>query len=249
MRLSRAAGVSAAAVALTVAGQLAPTSADAMTLESTVATGAAGSVVSWQVPAVHRDAVSVTNRAGATDASTVLTLRNDRAATAYRFVVHLPQAASMRLQPDGSITVSRNGGAIGSFRAPWARDASGRSVRTFYQLNGSTITQRIDTAGAQFPITADPHYSSGWVTGTVYFNKAETRTIASSIGFAGMMCAAAAGLMGGPVFAAGCAAVALQMNAQARTAASRGQCIKIKVTTVPTPVYLGTYIYSGGYCT
>jgi hypothetical protein len=238
----------AAAAALAAVGMLVPAQAEATTLSSTVSAGDAGSVVSWQVPALPRTVVSVANTQRASEASTVLTLHNHRAPTTYRFGVTLPRGASLQLQPDGSIVVSRNGGPIGSFQTPWAKDATGRALATHYVLSGRFIEQQIDTSGARFPVTADPRYTTGWVTSTLYFNKSETRTIASAPTAASFACAAA-GAVGGPPVVVACGVGAAQMYIQARTAVSRGQCIKLKFSLIPTPVYIGTYIYSGGYCT
>ncbi|WP_282847829.1 DUF4258 domain-containing protein [Microbacterium oxydans] len=39
---------------------------------------------------------------------------------------------------------------------PWAKDASGASVPTFYGITGSTLTQVVQHQGAAYPVVADP---------------------------------------------------------------------------------------------
>jgi len=51
--------------------------------------------------------------------------------------------------------------------APWAKDANGKTLPTSYTLSGTTLTQTINTAGATFPVIADPFVTVGW---NVYLN-------------------------------------------------------------------------------
>jgi hypothetical protein len=238
------------AVGLTVVAQAGGLAQAGATVErSLVTVGQPGVGISWRAPAASEGEVSVFNNSGEREASTVLVLDNGRAPSSFHFDVNLLAGMSLALEPDGSITVSKENGPVGSFRPPWARDATGRALATRYRVIGRSIEQKIDTSGAVYPVTADPKYTTGYVTGTVYFKKSETKVIASSLTYATVLCGAAAALVGGPTFAAGCAVAALQMNAQARTAVSRNQCVKLKVLLFPTPVYTGTYLYGGGYCT
>lgn len=50
-------------------------------------------------------------------------------------------------------------GEIGMISAPWAVDATGQSLSTRYELQGSTLVQLIETsADTAFPVTADPGF-------------------------------------------------------------------------------------------
>jgi hypothetical protein len=42
---------------------------------------------------------------------------------------------------------------------PWAVDATGRELRTWFEAEGSVLRQYVDTEGAEGPITFDPTYS------------------------------------------------------------------------------------------
>lgn len=50
---------------------------------------------------------------------------------------------------------------LGTLDAPWAIDATGASVHTWYELRQSTIVQHISpNSSTQFPVVADPF----WIT-------------------------------------------------------------------------------------
>ena len=54
---------------------------------------------------------------------------------------------------------------VATIAAPWATDANGKQVATYYQINGTGITQVIETnASTTYPVTADPSWV--WWAGT-----------------------------------------------------------------------------------
>jgi hypothetical protein len=98
----------------------------------------------------------------------------------YRFDLALPQGASVVTHPDGAVEiVDGDGEAIGLFEAPWAVDAAGHSLETAYVVDGHTLVQTIDLAGATYPVVADPAYfqDCGWVTCTRWVNVAVSKAI------------------------------------------------------------------------
>ncbi|MFE0461409.1 hypothetical protein ACFW1A_19390 [Kitasatospora sp. NPDC058965] len=172
--------------------------------------------------------------------SHVVVLRDARAATDVGFTVG---DFDGRLVPDplgGVLLVDRaTGRADGRISAPWAYDADGRALPTSFTVDGDTVTQHVDTRGAAFPVVADPHYTWGWITGTVYFNKSETAHMAANAGFAAGIFAFAPA----PFNLIG-AAVAGNISRVAWNASSDGKCVKVKSLV---PVFPASE-YSGGYC-
>ena len=92
---------------------------------------------------------------------------------AFRSLIHIPNLESngefefsfsndMTLSslPDGGVTVRDNKGDIlGTLDAPWAIDATGASVKTWYEIRQSTIVQHVaPTSSTQFPVVADPFW-------------------------------------------------------------------------------------------
>jgi len=101
------------------------------------------------VPAVLRDG-SVAIHTVMHDASAPLS---------YDFYFHLPANATLQIDPmNGSaIAVATDGSPLLYIATPWARDARGRDVPTYYSARGSTLTQHLEPPdGASYPIVADP---------------------------------------------------------------------------------------------
>ncbi|GAB2553463.1 hypothetical protein [Nocardia heshunensis] len=76
----------------------------------------------------------------------------------YRFPQDAPPGGVLRKNPDGSVDVlDANGHVVSHTNPPWAYDALGRPVDTWYDLDGDTIVQHIDPDPENvFPILADP---------------------------------------------------------------------------------------------
>jgi hypothetical protein len=90
----------------------------------------------------------------------------------------LPSTAVVR--DDGSVLMVRTDGMMAGLAAPWAKDARGASLRTWYTVVGNRLTQHVDTAGATYPIAADPKLTFGW---GIYLNitGAEIKAIATAV--------------------------------------------------------------------
>lgn len=70
--------------------------------------------------------------------------------------------------------VDRDGNILSTIDEPWAKDANGSDVETFYEVHGNTLTQMIRfTASNAFPIIADP-------TNTGAKTKIETLTFSNT---------------------------------------------------------------------
>ena len=84
----------------------------------------------------------------------------------------LPEGSYPTVLPTGDTLLSdASHHYIGTLAAPWARDASGRSLPTTYSWSGSTLTQHVELEGARFPVLLDPLWlysydysttSTGW---------------------------------------------------------------------------------------
>lgn len=108
------------------------------------------------------------------------------------------------------------------------------------------VIERDDQPGLALDARAKVDW--GIVSGTVYFNIAETSSIANTAPYGGAMCATIGRLgTAGAVLGAACAIKAAEWVWMANVAKDRGQCLKIKFGAG----YAGFpgQVYGGGYCT
>ncbi|GJF34742.1 hypothetical protein KNE206_74420 [Kitasatospora sp. NE20-6] len=191
---------------------------------------------------------------------------NVSAPTAYDFPVTLPAGTRLSLDDDGSVGIVKertdsDGNSytvqVAQIDKPWAKDAAGVSWPASFRLNGNTVTLTTDltpvtnasglTVSPTFPVVADPKYSWGWITGTIYYNRAETnkwRYSGTAITLAWTALAAITaefGPVGWALGAGGVVAWSYYVTGVARTAYGDGECLKIKS-------YLAAGHYRGGYC-
>lgn len=187
-------------------------------------------------------------------------LRDSSAPTEYAYTVgdYEPRAKA-----DGSITLTVTTAEftaeIGRFEPPWAVDSAGTPVPTRYLVRGSTIIQEVDHESGQYayPLVADPQYGYGRYF-YIFFNRAETATIATmgwgatvltaACGFAGMAVAGPAGAAAG-VIACGIVAGSIVYQAGVAQNSSPKRCLRLAFpwaipVQAPSPA-----TYRDGRCT
>ncbi|SDR79479.1 hypothetical protein SAMN04489860_0074 [Paraoerskovia marina] len=80
--------------------------------------------------------------------------------------------------------------SVGQFDAPWAKDANGSDVETWYTAEGNSLVQHVvHDEGSAYPITADPKGTRTWWNTTLYFNRKETKLFAAGTAFTGTVTA------------------------------------------------------------
>lgn len=90
----------------------------------------------------------------------------------FKYALNLPDDAALVKESDGSISVT-SATINGVFAPPWARDAAGTDVKTWYELEGHTLVQQVaPTDSAVYPVVADPSwgYSRIFNVHTSYLN-------------------------------------------------------------------------------
>ncbi|MFI6090853.1 hypothetical protein [Streptomyces sp. NPDC051218] len=178
-------------------------------------------------------------------ARTLVTLKDDKASETHRFRLNIPQDANIAEDGQGGFEITREAAEgihvpVATIDAPWAKDANGKSVPTSYKLDGNDLIQTIETGGeTAFPVVADPKMTWGIVTGTAYFNKKETKAIATNGALSGVV----SGFLppGLNIYWGAHAAVITTTALKAKNAK---KCIKVKFAA-------GIFIpgqYSGGNC-
>lgn len=99
---------------------------------------------------------------------------------------------SLEVTPEGGATLSKEGQPIALFDAPWAVDATGKTLPSRYEAHNGLLTQVIDyPRGTTFPVVADPTWKVyPWYV-RVTFNRYEsirvTATVAACVPIMGLI--------------------------------------------------------------
>lgn len=97
----------------------------------------------------------------------LINIENSSAPREYKIDFSLPEGGYLEFakdpvteKEDGSILVYDGGNEIiGAINIPWAVDATGKKVETYYMINGTTLTQVVNhSETATYPVLADPYY-------------------------------------------------------------------------------------------
>jgi hypothetical protein len=87
----------------------------------------------------------------------VLHINNAEQPNRYKFPMDLPIGSKFVKNKDESVNVvDQNNKTTLYILTPWAVDANGKKLQTYYEVEDSQIIQYINFENAQFPITADP---------------------------------------------------------------------------------------------
>lgn len=114
------------------------------------------------------------------DGATVLaTLKDGSAPERYDYPLTLTAGQTIQdIEDGGYAIIDPDGKTLAMTIAPaWAKDANGTAVPAHYERNGDTITMVVEHRSGNFayPISADPSFSYGWTSVTVYLNRWETK--------------------------------------------------------------------------
>lgn len=95
------------------------------------------------------------------------------------FDLGLSSEATIR-EINGFFFIVDKGTPVIRISAPWAADRHGNPVHTWFTTDGKTLTQHIEQVPEEnYPLTADPRWTWGNISGHVYFSKEETRKLAA----------------------------------------------------------------------
>ena len=97
---------------------------------------------------------------------TMIVIDNATAAHDYTFKFKLPDGSRLvsgkelhtdEIGDDEIAIVGEDGFFDGIIKSPWAKDATGKSLETFYTIDGDTLSQHIEfNVDTKFPVVADP---------------------------------------------------------------------------------------------
>jgi hypothetical protein len=112
---------------------------------------------------------------------------NPNAPTEYNYDVTLPDGGYITINSDGGATIFNGDDTlIAAVATPWAKDANGKVIETYFTTDGSTLTQHIihTTDGIVYPVTADPLFTYAWNGTWTFLSRAETTYAANMSGYA-----------------------------------------------------------------
>lgn len=90
----------------------------------------------------------------------ITTIPDSASPTNFSYTVRGDNISSHEKTPDGAIFfLDKSGNAVGGLAAPWAFDAEGTPVPTWFEVTGETVTQVVDHLNGSFtyPIVSDPY--------------------------------------------------------------------------------------------
>lgn len=189
--------------------------------------------------------------------SRVMAVLPDESQTSASFTLTLPKGARIERLDDGSAAVVRDTEkyveVYGTIEAPWAMDAAGKSLPTSYAVNGNILTQNVDTAGAVFPVVADPSYAAGFYRVPVFYityTRAETIRMHDLLGLSAPSAILSCAYLGPAAVACGVAAsvASAALTTQLNYANSvYHRCLKIRAPLLPVYWPISGSIYTV-YC-
>lgn len=124
-------------------------------------------IITYSSPSESANAVVPTK-----DGAQFLTVVKSKSApTEYAYPISLPRGGRVVVATGGTgaAILNENGQVVAGVKAPWAKDAQGRDIKTHFSTDGKTLTQHVAhrVKGVNYPIVADPIVI--WLMGvTVY---------------------------------------------------------------------------------
>lgn len=103
--------------------------------------------------------------------------------TEYRYEFDLPPGAVMLDMEGGGVAiVSVEGDWLGGIAPPWARDAGGNPVETWYVISGSTLTQFVAHGPENlYPVVADPWLNIDLISSFKWVKSSQGWTISVAV--------------------------------------------------------------------
>ena len=88
------------------------------------------------------------------------TIESASAPSSYRYELDVPPGSTLSPTGDGSVQIiASDGKFIAGVAAPWAKDATGKSIPTSYEIDGMSLIQIVEhksAANVTYPVVADP---------------------------------------------------------------------------------------------
>lgn len=88
------------------------------------------------------------------------TIKNKKAPTSFTYPLDLPAGGRVSVEPGGGAAaiINKDGSLMSYIPKPWAKDARGGDVDTYFTTDGNALTQHVShrKRGTKYPVVADP---------------------------------------------------------------------------------------------
>ena len=113
----------------------------------------------------------------------VLNIHSNKADKYYDFPMELPTGYILTQDPSGAVLIKDISGKIyTSIWKPWAKDANGNEIKTWYTIKDSTLRQYVDfDKNTVFPIVADPIWCGQTISSTYWIYRGWTHPWSLSV--------------------------------------------------------------------
>lgn len=113
----------------------------------------------------------------------VLNINSHKADKSYDFKMTLPTGYRLTQDKNGNVAILDAWGKThADIAKPWAKDANGKEIKTWYIIQGSMLTQYVDfDKNSTFPIVADPTWCLQFISSTSWLYRAWTHPWSLSI--------------------------------------------------------------------
>ena len=103
-------------------------------------------------------ALDMDNKAGIdSGVRSLISIYSASSPESYEFPLDLPAGSTVEKTATGQVTVlDAQGKVAGVFDTPWAVDAKGKEVPTWFEVRNGSLVQHVKHAGAAYPVVADP---------------------------------------------------------------------------------------------
>jgi len=93
------------------------------------------------------------------------TIADADAPTRFDYDLQLGEGQRLERAGRGAVVLDERGEVVVAIGEPWAKDASGADVPTWYEVSGSTLVQVVDhtAPGVSYPVVADPIWLAPWI--------------------------------------------------------------------------------------
>ncbi|HSW66222.1 MAG TPA: hypothetical protein VLI54_03735 [Bacillota bacterium] len=109
---------------------------------------------------------------------------NKTAPRTYDYKITVPDGGRIELTSDGGAAVlDVDNQVLSHVNAPWATDAKGKQIKTWFTTDGDTLTQHVkhNVRGVAYPVMADPHFDWHWYGVSMYINQTEANKLSAIV--------------------------------------------------------------------